>query len=133
MLVQPCVQNVLGKIGEVSLLGYSLHPQESGPDSSKDHMEWLHLRPCVVLYWYGASRTIWDCYWSWGIVGLPRVAAPAALPKGKPGTKMNEWVCRPTFKLSIYEIVFSLFAKSECLIQINKHIWMETCVFVEIC
>jgi len=27
-------------------------------------------------------------------------------------------VCRPTLNLFIYEIVFSLFAKSECRIQI---------------
>jgi len=33
---------------------------------------------------------------------------------------------------SIYEIVFSLFAKSECRIQIIKQIWTETCVFVKI-
>jgi len=30
---------------------------------------------------------------------------------------VKNWVCRPTFKISIYEIVFSLFAKSECRIQ----------------
>ena len=56
----------------------------------------------------------------------------AILPKGNPGNKMNEWVCRPTLKFSIYEIVFTLFAKSECIIQIIKHIWTETCVFVKI-
>jgi len=28
----------------------------------------------------------------------------------------NEWVCRPTLNFSIYEITFSLFAKSECRI-----------------
>jgi len=31
-------------------------------------------------------------------------------------------------KLSVYEIVFSLFAKRGCRIQIIKHIWTETCV-----
>jgi len=34
-------------------------------------------------------------------------------------------------KLSIYEVVFILFAKSECPIQIIKHIWTETCISVE--
>jgi len=29
MLVRPCVQNVPGKISEVSPSGYSLHPRES--------------------------------------------------------------------------------------------------------
>jgi len=33
--------------------------------------------------------------------------------------------------LSVYEVVFGLFAKSECRIQIIKHIRMETCVFVK--
>ena len=28
------------------------------------------------------------------------------------------WVYRPTFNLFIYEVFFSLFAKSECRIQI---------------
>jgi len=32
MLVRPCVQNVPGKIDEVRPSGYSLHPQESGPE-----------------------------------------------------------------------------------------------------
>jgi len=31
MLVRPCVQNVLRKIGEESPSSYSLHPRESGP------------------------------------------------------------------------------------------------------
>jgi len=31
---------------------------------------------------------------------------------------LNQWVCRPTLKLFIYEIVFSFFAKSECCFQI---------------
>jgi len=34
-------------------------------------------------------------------------------------------------KLSIYKIVFSLFVKSECRIQIIKRIWTETCVFAK--
>jgi len=35
---------------------------------------------------------------------------------------MSVWA-RPTLNLSIYEIVFSLFAKIECRIQIIKRIW----------
>ena len=45
---------------------------------------------------------------------------------------VDEWACRPTLNLSIYEIVFSLFAKSEWRIQIIKHIWTETFVFMKI-
>jgi len=33
--------------------------------------------------------------------------------------------------LSVYEILFSLFAKSECRVQTIKLIWTETCVFVK--
>jgi len=41
--------------------------------------------------WYGASRTICDCCWSWGISGPPRAAASAILPKRNVGTKMSDW------------------------------------------
>jgi len=34
--------------------------------------------------------------------------------------------------LSVYEIVCSLFVKSKCRIQIIKHTWTETYVFVKI-
>jgi len=34
--------------------------------------------------------------------------------------------------LSIHKIVFSLFAKRECRIQLISHIWTETCVLVKI-
>jgi len=45
---------------------------------------------------------------------------------------MNEWVCRSTLNPSVYEIIFSLFAKSECRFQIIKHTWTETCAFAKI-
>ena len=57
--------------------------------SSKDQVEWLHLRSCLVLSWCGANRNIWNCCWPWGISSPPRVAAPASLPKEKAGVKMN--------------------------------------------
>jgi len=58
--------------------------------SSKDQLDWLHLRPCLVPCWCGASRTIWNCFccWSWCISSPPRAAAAAILPRGKAG--MNE-------------------------------------------
>jgi len=45
---------------------------------------------------------------------------------------MSEWMSMHAhiFEL-IYEIVFSLFAKSECCIEIIKHNWTEIFVFVE--
>jgi len=53
--------------------------------SSKHQVAWLHLRPCLVSSWCGASRSIFDCYWSWGISGLPRSAAPSNSPQRKTG------------------------------------------------
>ena len=58
---------------------------------------------------------------------------PQLSPKVKRARKwVNEWVCTPAYlDLAIYEIVFSLFAKSEYRIQIMKHIWTETCVIAK--
>jgi len=65
--------------------------------SFKDQVAWLHLRSCLVLSWCGASRTIWDYCWSWGISGPPGLLPPRLSPKEKRARKwVNEWVCRPT-------------------------------------
>jgi len=74
--------------GELSPSGYT-HGKAT-QSLSKDQVAWLHLRLCLVPSWRGASRTIWNCRWSRGILGPPRVAASASLPKEKAGTKMNE-------------------------------------------
>jgi len=133
MLVWPYVQNVPGKNGEISPSPTVYTHRKSAKRSSKDQVKWLNLRSCLVPSRCGASRTIWDCCWSWGILGLSRAAAPPLSPKEQRARKwVNEWVCRPTLKLPVYEIVLSLFAKSECHIQIIKHIWTEMCVFVRI-
>ena len=42
-----------------------------------------YIWPCLVLSWCGASRTIWDCCWSWGIAGHPRLLPPQLYPKEK--------------------------------------------------
>jgi len=60
--------------------------------SSTDQVAWLHLRPCLVPCWCGASRTIWNCCWSWGISGPPRASAPRLSPKERRARKwMNEY------------------------------------------
>jgi len=59
---------------------------------SKDQVAWLHLWPCLVPSWCGASRTIWDHCWLWGISGPPWAAAPTTPPKRKAGTKMSKWM-----------------------------------------
>jgi len=87
-LVRPCVQNVPGKSGETRPAGYT--PGKAVKRTPKGQVEWLHLRPCLVPSWCGASKTIWDCCWSWGISSPPRAAAPATLLRGKAGMKMNE-------------------------------------------
>ena len=51
---------------------------------------WLHLRPCLVPSWCGATRGIWDYCWSWSISGPPRAAARDS-PQRRIGHK-NKWV-----------------------------------------
>ena len=68
MLVRPCIQNALGNNGKLSPSGYSLHPRKSGPEFLQG--------PCLVPSWCGATRTIWNCCWSWGISCPPRDAVP---------------------------------------------------------
>jgi len=131
ILVRTCVQNVPGKNGELSPLGYSLQPRESGPEFVQGPGDVTTSLTLLIPSWCGVSRTIWNWCWSWSASGPPRTVAPETLPKGKAGTKMSEWICRSTLNLSVFEIVFSLFAKSECHIQIIKHIWTDTCVFCE--
>jgi len=89
MLVRPCVQNVPGMTGEASPVGY-IQGKEV-PRSLKDQVEWLHLQPYLVSSLCGASRTLGDCCWPWGI-SSPRTAAPAtlSLPEEKLTMKMNE-------------------------------------------
>jgi len=84
-LFQPYVQNLPRKISEASLAGYN-HGKAS-ERSSKDQVEWPHLRRCSGPSWCGPRGTLWDCCWSWGISGPPRAAAPATFPKWKTGTK----------------------------------------------
>jgi len=57
---------------------------------------------------------------------------PPRFSQKEVGTKMSKWICRPILKFSIYEIIFSLLANCECRIQIIKHIFRETCVFMKI-
>jgi len=54
-MIEPRDQNLPGKIGEVNPAGYT---QEIPAKSSKDHVAQLHLRPYLVLSWYGASGAI---------------------------------------------------------------------------
>ena len=51
----------------------------TGNRSSKDRVEWLHLRRCLVLSWCGASRITWSCCWPCGISNPPGSAVPATL------------------------------------------------------
>jgi len=98
--------------------------------SSKDQVGWLHLRPCLVPSWCGASRTIWDCCWSWEISSPPWAAA-SVTRKRKIGHQI-EWMNMYAYIEPFYLWnCLNLFAKSECRIQTIKHIWTETCVFVK--
>jgi len=84
-LVRPCAQNIPRGIGEERPSG-STHGQ-GAHRSSKARVEWLHLRPCLVPSYCGASRTIWDSCWPWRISRPPTVHA--TLLRGKADMKMN--------------------------------------------
>ena len=120
MLVQPCVRNAPGKIDEASPSGYSLHPRENGPA--------VFQGPGGVT----TSQTLLGPVLVWSqqnylrlLLTVRYLAPRLSLKKNWAQKTMNEWLCRPALKLSIYETVFILFAKSECLIQIFKHFWTE--------
>ena len=70
----------------------TLHPRDSGPKCVQGPAGVTTSPTLLGTSWCGASRTIWDCCWSWDISGPPRAAAPATLPKGKAGTKMRKSV-----------------------------------------
>jgi len=117
---------------------FRLHPRESDPKfvegSGGVSTSSTLLAPFLV--WSQQNYTIFllIARYFWILLGLQ----PLDSPERKSGHE-NERVCTPTYlraaptlNLSIYEIIFSLFAKSECRIQINKHTWTETWVFVRV-
>jgi len=95
--------------------GYSLHPLESGPEfvQGPDAMTTSPTLLCPIPVWsqqnYLRLQLIVRYFESsYG-------CCPRDSPQRKTGHKnerMNEWARKPTLNLSIYEIVFSLFAKS---------------------
>ena len=97
-LVRPCIQNAPRKTGEANPAGYT-HGKRAQM-SSKDQVEWLHLQPCLVPSWCGASRTIWNACWLWGIPS-PRAGSPAT-----PLTEKQAW------KLMTFSLVYSPVFKS---------------------
>jgi len=132
MLIRPCVQNFPGNNSGLSPSGYSLHPRESGPKFVQEPggvtTSPTLLGPVLVWSQQNYLRLLLIVRYS----GAPRAAALATLPKGKAAWKWeNEWVCKPTLNLSIYEIVCSVFCQ-KWMSYWNKHIWTETCVFVKI-
>jgi len=87
MLVWPCVQNVPGKNGELSPSGYSLHPQESGPEVVQAPGD-VTKSPTLlgpVLVWSQQNYLRLQL-----IVRSFEGCCPATLPKGTAGTKMSE-------------------------------------------
>jgi len=119
------------KNDELSPSVYCLHPRESGPKFVQGPGG-VTTSPTLldsVLVWsyqnYLSLRLIA------GISGPLRAAASTALPKGKVSTKMSKWMSVEAYNQSFHLWnCLCFFAKSECRIQISKHIWMETCVFV---
>jgi len=69
-------------MGEAGLAGFT--QGQAAQKSTKDQVVWLHLRLSLVPSWYGASRTIWNCWKWWGISSLHRAAA---VPRSSPDEK----------------------------------------------
>jgi len=139
----PWVQNIPGKNAELAS-GNGLHPSESGPKflqgSSVMTTSLTLLGPILVRSSQLAPIFVWSQQ-NWLVeIAVEREVFPVLLdllsprlsPKEKWARKwVNEWVCKPTLNISIYEIVFSLFAKTNCRIQIIQHIRTETGVFMK--
>ena len=138
----PLVQNIPGKNAELTPPGNSLHPSESrpkfvqGPGGVTTSL--TLLGPILVWSSQLAPILVWSQQNSLVEISverevfrvLPDLLSPRLSSKEKWARKwVNEWVCKPTLNISICEIVFSLFAKSKCRLQIIKHIWTETGVF----
>ena len=63
--------------------------------SSKARVKWLPLWPCLVPSWCGASRTIWNFCWPWGISSLPTAVTSAiSLEKKRHENEWNEYHLR---------------------------------------
>jgi len=86
-LVWPRFQKVPGKIGEAGLAGYA--HRKATHSSTKDQVEWLHLRPCLVPSWCGTSRTIIAVHREVSLSLLD--CFPATVRRGKAGMKMKKW------------------------------------------
>jgi len=88
------------------------------------HLAWSRLG----VEWAELSEIVVDSEVFRVLLGL----LPPRLSPRKSGHE-NEWLNMwPTVEIPIYKSVFSLFAKSECRIQIIKRVWTETCLFVRI-
>jgi len=57
---------------------YCLQLRKSGLEVQT---EWLYLGHCLVPIWCWASRTFWDCCWSWDMSSPSRVAIPITSPE----------------------------------------------------
>jgi len=74
-------QNVLEKTsGDLATLGYAYGIAAQRP--SKNRVESLHFRSCLVPSWYGPTRITWNSCWTWCFPIPPGI--------GKSGMKMNE-------------------------------------------
>ena len=95
--VRPRVQNIPEKIGEAR--SAATPSGKAARRSSKNQVEWLHPRPCLVLFWCGARGAIRDCCSesSWG-------CCPRDPPQRKRGRE-NEWVL--SWDLSLWGFPFT--------------------------
>jgi len=76
-----------------------LNPRESGSEVVKGQVECLHLWPCLVPSWCGASKTNWNCCWPWDFQLLLRLLTPRTSLMEKRAWKWMKWMPFTLFSL----------------------------------
>jgi len=89
-MVWSCAQNVPGSIGDWRGKSYSLQPRERGPDVTRGPGGPITSPTLLGPVLCGTSRTVRYWFWPWGISSPPGTAAPATLPSGRMGVKINK-------------------------------------------
>ena len=103
---KPWISSHFTQSKDPSYVGSAMCPECPGKDfprqvmlatsTRKQHIgcprtRWRAATPTLLCpSWRGASRNIWDCCWPWRAWVLLVLRAPASLPRGKAGMKI-EW------------------------------------------
>ena len=104
--VRLCDHNVPVKIGKASSAHYTTVKLSSG--CTRTTCLWLHLRPCLIPSWRGASRTICECCWSWCIFESVRLLARASWAEKRVWKWMKELLSSTVLRSLRYHTHFKM-------------------------